>query len=256
MAQVNEFPYQAYLKNSNPSVVPFCGAALSKFLAVRAYSESIIPNWSSLPVSDNYALTAAHCLAGRSTTNTMLVVGEHDYSTPNETPFTATYALNTFIVHEGYISSSGVNDIALVRTTYAIQLNLGVGIVCLPFIFGNNLLTNALVTVAGWGTTGFGEPVSKTLLKTDVNVIDQATCFNKYPVASSYNFMCTYYPNRDTCQQDSGTNVFLQSSGRVYSVGVTSGGNGCGTAPALNMRVTQYLAWIRTKTPGASYCEI
>lgn len=138
-----------------------------------------------------------------------------------------------------------------------ISLNQGVGIICLPFAIRGNLFAGNSVTVAGWGTTEYGGPLSSYLRKTDVGVIANSVCDDTFAVAASNDFICTYGNGKDTCQHDSGTNLFLQSAGRVYTVGVTSGGHGCGgSTPALNMRVTQYLDWIQQNTPGATYCSI
>lgn len=211
-----------------------------------------------LSVSEYYSLTAAHCVAGRTNANTRLVVGEHDVSTGYESNKTAVYNLaSPFIPHASYNPSTGTNDIALIRTVSPIVFNVGVGVVCLPFIFGSNLFTNNLVTVAGWGTTSYGGPVSKTLLKTDTYVIANSVCAAKFPEASSNDFICTLNEGHDSCQYDSGTSLYLQYNARVYSVGVTSRGDGCGgSSPSLNMRVSQYLNWILQNTPGATYCSI
>ena len=204
-----------------------------------------------------YVLTAAHCVVNRQAASTKIIVGEHVRSQASETPYTAKYNVAGFTVHESYSASTGANDLALVRPTTEIQLNQGVGIICLPWSLTADTLTNYVVTLAGWGTTEFGGPLSNTLLKTDVNVISNSQCAATFSQASSNNYLCTFYQDRDTCQYDSGTSVMLQRNSRVYSVGVTSGGSGCGgSSPALNMRVTQYLSWIQAKATGATFCNI
>lgn len=159
--------------------------------------------------------------------------------------------------HENYNYVTSENDIGLVRTTNPFIWNFGVGVVCLPFSYSTSLFTGLLVTIAGWGTTSFGGPVSDKLLKTEVRVIDNPTCKVSFTQASSYNFMCTLTPGKDSCQLDSGTNAYYPINGRMHSVGITSGGAGCGgTEPTLNTRVTQYLSWITSNTPGGTYCAV
>lgn len=200
-------------------------------------------------------MTAAHCLVGRTVYDTRLVVGEHDRSTGEDSSFTAVYTLSRFIIHESYSSSTNANDIALVRTVNQIRLNFGVGLVCLFFIFGNSSFAGTVVTVTGWGTTEISGRLSSTLLKTDTNVITNEVCMRHFPLAVTNNFLCTLRGGHDTCQYDSGSSLYFQYNSRVYSLGVTSSGAGCGSAtvPTLNMRVTQYLNWIWQNTPDSNY---
>lgn len=131
-------------------------------------------------------------------------MGEHDVSTPNESPYTAVYTLSAIRYHSAFDQSTSNNDVALVVTSADIQLNLGVGLVCLPFRQAktNNLFNGAIVTATGWGSTEFGGGDSRVLLKTNLNVIaNSGSCASTYPAASNnYNFMCTYTNNKDTCQ--------------------------------------------------------
>lgn len=141
------------------------------------------------------------------------------------------------------------------------QLNYGVGIVCLPW-YGYTELLGPNVTVAGWGSTEFGGPMSNVLRKADMTAITNAVCGATYSqTTSNLNFLCTTErivgADQDTCQFDSGTSVYREISQRIYSVGVTSGGYGCGgAAPTLNTRVTSYLSWITANSPGATYCQV
>lgn len=184
------------------------------------------------------------------------MVGEHDRSVTSDTPYTAIYPIASLIRHASYSSSTGMNDIALVKTYTAFQWNRGVGIACLPFLYNTSLFTGYSVTVAGWGTTSFGGALSNVLLKAYVNVISNTQCAADFPQASSNNFMCTFTPGKDTCQYDSGTNAFVNINGRMYSLGIVSGGKGCASSPALNTRVTQYLPWILANSQDATYCSL
>lgn len=79
-----------------------------------------------------YAVTAAHCLNGRSENQVRLLVGEHDYNVGWDTPYTKLYNLRWFNRHPGY-NGGDFNDIALVLTASPIEFNAGVGPVCLPY---------------------------------------------------------------------------------------------------------------------------
>lgn len=158
----------------------------------------------SLTVSVKHALTAAHCVYSRSTSNTFLRVGEHDVSTTADTSYTAVYSLSAFRINSAFDYTTSNNDIAIVVTSSDIQLNLGVGLVCLPFkqTLSSQLFVGATVTATGWGAIEFGAGDSNVLLKTNLNVIaNSGSCSSNYPQASNNNnFMCTYTVNKDTCQ--------------------------------------------------------
>lgn len=212
-------------------------------------------------VHDRYALTAAHCVANRLASSTRLRVGVTQTTTA--TSSYNTFSVSLFKVHASYNSANGLNDIALVRTTNPIQFSTVASPVCLPYRQRAAALTFAdnWLTLAGWGTVEFGGPQSTTLLKTTVKGVNSASCASTYPAASnSAAFLCTYFPDRDGCQMDSGSNVIYNyaagSYSKLYSVGIISGGNGCGgPSPSLNVRVTSYLDWIEENSSDAFYCQ-
>lgn len=91
----------------------FCGA-------------TIVSRWS--------AVTAGHCLLKVAPRDVRLMVGEHDYATGHETKYNKILNVNKFIVHPGYRGgNSNYDDIALVRTSQAMQYNVAIGPVCLPW---------------------------------------------------------------------------------------------------------------------------
>lgn len=78
-------------------------------------------------------------------------------------------------------------------------------------------------------------------------------CNATIPDPVTYDQICTYAPNRDACQSDSGGPLLWQDANtrRLQLVGVISYGIGCATSrPAVNTRVTSYLTWIISVTPG------
>lgn len=65
--------------------------------------------------------------------------------------------------------------------------------------------------------------------------------------------MCTFTPGKDACQFDSGGPLLWLSpeNNRLFIVGIISFGIGCDSDnPAINTRVTSYLDWIMSQTPG------
>ena len=108
----------------------------------------------------------------------------------------------------------------------------------------------------GWGTTEFSGPESDTLQKVNLTIISNYDCsiqLSQMPIFFSQ--VCTYTPHKDACQFDSGGPLFWHDnqSNRLQQVGIISYGMACAsTSPSVNTRVTSYLTWIVSKSPGTS----
>jgi hypothetical protein len=79
-----------------------------------------------------------------------LVVGEHDITKGNETPYTVLLRISQFKSHPQFDRDSKANDIALVRTSETMTFTRGVQPVCLPFKFRRESFINRMVQVLGW----------------------------------------------------------------------------------------------------------
>ena len=131
------------------------------------------------------------------------------------------------------------NDITLIRLQRPVNFRRGIRPVCLPEKyegFNFNRL-NEEPTVIGWGTTGIREPISSHLRETNVPLVDQDSCVDKY-VEFGRNIGSTQFcagdENRDSCRGDSGGPLIVSKSSTddtAVVIGVTSFGpsDGCGT---------------------------
>jgi secreted trypsin-like serine protease len=93
---------------------------------------------SNLSVSENYALTAAHCFnVNRELSVIYLLVGEHDISRGDDTPYATLYASKRIIRHSAYVPTSDDqnNDVALVMTVDPIRWKRTIGPACLPYLY-------------------------------------------------------------------------------------------------------------------------
>lgn len=118
---------------------------------------------------------------------------------------TAVYAVNRFIEHPSYSNTTNLNDIGLVESKTSIVWSRAVAPVCLPFFYTTADFSGSTVTATGWGSTSFGGPSSNNLLKVDLSVLSNSNtkCLGSYPnVAASQ--MCSYTPQKDTCQVSDG----------------------------------------------------
>ncbi|XP_053661500.1 venom serine protease-like [Anopheles marshallii] len=229
---VNEFPMMAALVDSKSRSV-FCGATI---------------------ISEYHSISAAHCMRGRSILASGLLVGDHDINVGTDTSYSVLMRLASVTNHPSFVFSPSQNDIAIVRTADRIIFNAGVGPVCLPFRFSSNNFAGSIVEAAGWGTLDYGAQISNVLRKVSLNVITQQAC--QASVANIFpSHICTYTPNKDSCQYDSGGPLFYTTGGNVYLVGIINYGTACATKkPSVSSRITSYLSWIQSMTPGITYC--
>lgn len=204
-------------------------------------------------VNYRYIITAAHCV--QNTPNPQRIqalVGDHNYRTGLDTPYSLLYDIASIVWHENYNQDTRDNDIAILTTTTSMQWNRGVGPVCLPFNYWSYDFSKLQVDVAGWGTTSFGGQTSTTLRRVTLDVIANSQCQVQYV---NNQKLCAFTPGKDTCQYDSGGPLYLRGVQRMYSIGIVSYGGACaGSTPSVNTRITAYLGWIQSKTTDATYC--
>ncbi|XP_052901412.1 venom serine protease-like [Anopheles moucheti] len=229
---VNEFPMMAALVDSASRAV-FCGATI---------------------ISEYHALTAVHCMRGRSIPASGLLVGDHDTKVGTDTSYSVLMRIASVTNHPSFVFSPSQNDIAIVRTVDRIIFNAGVLPACLPFRFSGSNFAGSIVEATGWGTLDYGAQVSTVLRKVSLNVITQPAC--QAAVANILpSHICTFTPNKDSCQYDSGGPLLYTYGGYVYLVGIINYGQACATTkPSISSRVTSYLSWIQSMTPGITYC--
>ena len=149
------------------------------------------------------------------------------------------------------------NDITLIRLQSPVNFRRGIRPVCLPDKyeeFNFNRLDEE-PTVIGWGTTGIREPISSHLRETNVPLVDQDSCADKY-VEFGRNIGSTQFcagdQNRDSCRGDSGGPLLSSEldDGKWAIIGIVSfGPDECAhrEVPGVYTRVDQYLDWIESK---------
>ncbi|XP_072742533.1 venom serine protease-like [Anoplolepis gracilipes] len=207
-------------------------------------------------ISEQYVITAAHCLDKKNLKEVGVLVGEHDVTTGKETNATKLFRINNCDLHPKYKDT--YNDIAVCKIIGEIKYSPEVGPVCLPFQHYSNSFNGYNVTALGWGLLGFGGSKPNTPQKVELNVINLDKCKNYYLDVTDKN-ICTYTPGKDTCQMDSGGPLLWQDpeTHNLVLVGITSSGIGCASDdPSVNTRVGVYIDWIKSVTPGVQYCEI
>ena len=176
-------------------------------------------------IDARWVVTAAHCMPGRTTTNTRARVGI-TYLSDSDT--TKTYSLSAIKVHPNYgYPKPDSNDVAL------LQLSRSVNTTSFPPIKVANSTLNTYesgyFTTAGWGTTSEGGSCCPTQMReVSVPFVSDTSCNSAYyPYFDAATMICAGSTGKDSCQGDSGGPLFKVINGVYYDFGVVSWGNGC-----------------------------
>lgn len=218
-----EFPFQVSIQKNGTS--HFCGGSLIK------------PNW---------VLTAAHCVAGWSANN-KVIVGLHDR---NDKVGTESFSVTKVISHPQYDSQKYDYDFALLQLSgdskfAPIELNSA------EIVVPEND-EKIMVWTSGWGTTREGSfSLPRILQKVEVPLVTPKACNSStaYNGQVSDRMLCAGLEQggKDSCQGDSGGPLFVQrTDGAPLLVGVVSWGEGCARANKYGVysKVNNQIDWI------------
>jgi trypsin len=228
VAEKGEFPFQVSMQSSSGS--HFCGGSLIK---------------------KNWVLTAAHCVAGWSKTN-KIVIGLHDQKNKVETE---TFTSVKVVAHPLYNRTTLDYDYAVIQLNGDSKfrtIDLNTTEIEIPE------LDNAPINVwtSGWGTTSEGSYALPNLLnKVEIPLVTTKNC----NASTAYNgditdrMICAGLPQggKDSCQGDSGGPLFVkQTSGDFLLIGVVSWGEGCARPNKYGVyaKVNIMVDWISQQT--------
>ncbi|XP_071441258.1 serine protease snk-like [Hetaerina americana] len=217
-------------------------------------------------ISENFILTAAHCLRGGSAGPARWILLGTVNLALNESYLGEAGQIHEVIRrirHPGYRPPAKYDDVALLEIGPAFTRNHKPLITkelhpaCLKTIdspsYGRFIAT-------GWGRVGFGEDPSMELLKVELDVFDETKCNQTFEdVITKTNqlrrgidstMLCAgiLSGGKDTCQGDSGGPLQVARTGacQFQIWGITSFGKICSFAnsPSVYMKVSAYIEWI------------
>ncbi|XP_071764064.1 coagulation factor VII [Centroberyx gerrardi] len=203
-----------------------------------------------------WILTASHCLEDtREVQLLQVVAGEHNTEVDEGTEQLIQVA--QIFSHEGYVSRTADNDIALLRLASPIVFTPYAVPACLPTrpLAERDLWAVSMHTVSGWGRRSENGPTSHLLRRLEVPRIRTQQCVEESGVQLTENMFCAGYieGRQDSCKGDSGGPLVTRYKKTVFLLGIVSWGKGCAQPGnyGIYTRVSNYLEWIhnRTATP-------
>ncbi|XP_022906190.2 venom protease-like [Onthophagus taurus] len=250
-------PYKEVLINPHKFITGGIDALPLEFphVALLGYGDPNDIHWLSGGglISENFILTAAHCLSADLYGTVKYVrLGDLDIRSNDDDAFPVEYEVAEVFEFPEYRPDSKYHDIGLVRLKKNVDFNAYIKPACIyvPREFPKNVR----FIVAGWGRVYFGGTHPNNLQKVELNITEIETCSKTYSrqtngLENGVNLdtqICAEGadPGGDTCQGDSGTPLNFFESQLYQIVGVTSFGINCGIAPAIYTRVSYYINWI------------
>ncbi|XP_066942680.1 transmembrane protease serine 9-like [Macrobrachium rosenbergii] len=234
---VHEYPWQVGLTSYSR---PYCGGSV---------------------ISNQWILTAAHCVDGDSPSSVYVLIGEHNYAITSETTATEKRPVSQIIVHPQYNSGTYDNDMALLKLSSPIPFpsDNKIAPVCLPD--PQNAYDDVDAIVTGWGTLSSGGSQPNELHEVTVPTMTNSKCQQSYGSSITSNMICAGLDEggKDSCQGDSGGPMVTAGNAAqtfMVQIGVVSWGYGCAYAgyPGVYARVNNYLSWISSQIAGSETC--
>ncbi|XP_074890010.1 enteropeptidase [Buteo buteo] len=201
-------------------------------------------------VSDEWLVTAAHCVYGRQLKPSQwkAVLGLYDQSDMTK-PSTVVQNIDQIVINPHYMKRTKDSDIALMHLQYKVQYTDYIQPICLPEK-NQQFLPGINCSIAGWGSIMNKGPTSYILQEAEVPLISNEKCQQWMPEYSiTENMICAGYDigGVDSCQGDSGGPLTSEDGNKWFLVGVTSFGYKCALPkrPGVYVRVTMFVDWIK-----------
>ncbi|XP_031631968.1 chymotrypsin-2-like [Contarinia nasturtii] len=192
-------------------------------------------------ISENWILTAAHCVGG-STSNIEILVGTNDLQSGG-TRFTP----ERFIIHESYDRPRRMqNDIALIKMA-KMQFNSNVK----PIKYSTNFVKDgAQLQATGWGRLSANGNIPRFLQVVNLKAISNQRCRRFYRNTVFDGILCTYTKvGEGVCNGDSGGPIVMGDE----LVGLTSFAVLCAKGyPDGFTRISHYFNWIQINIEKAT----
>ncbi len=224
-ATPGEFPFMVSLQRATSSR-PFCGGSL---------------------IAEQWVLTAAHCVSGITSTNTVVRLGHHRVT---DTEGTERHFIQRVYAHPQYNNGTLDYDYALLHLATPSKF-AAVALQTQEIDIPDTVEEAPVATVMGFGALREGGPQSNVLMKVEKPLVSATKCDAAYPGDITDRMICSglFEGGKDSCQGDSGGPLVLidQTAQPVLS-GVVSWGIGCARPQKYGVysKVSAVTEWIST----------
>lgn len=207
-------------------------------------------------LSAKWVVTAAHCLPYRATKGNVTVGAHYLFDTGENGSTAKNYTISSVVGHKDWNRYKRLNDIALVKTHFAMQMNANVQPICIP---NQSICFNpgTLCVVTGWGyTQERGGGLAVNLQEVAVRVVKNDWCRNQQwygNVIDGNSQVCAGYADggKDSCSGDSGGPLVCRLGADQPWVlyGLVSWGYGCARRqkPGVYSKLPHFRPWIESE---------
>ncbi|KFB37771.1 AGAP011427-PA-like protein [Anopheles sinensis] len=188
-------------------------------------------------ITNTFVLTAAHCASDAEHIPPDTVrIGDTDLGSPEDDKFAQQISIARFIKHPQYRASKSYFDVALIELQSPATFS---DAVCSACLWREDDVPRERMDAIGFGATGFGEALSPTLQRVELDAIDLNNCTSRItinrrqmPDGFRKDQFCAASSTMDTCEGDSGGPIGVKKvdvGGAEYAliVGVVSFGTPC-----------------------------
>ncbi|CAF95783.1 unnamed protein product, partial [Tetraodon nigroviridis] len=212
-------------------------------------SENNVFKCGAIVLSEQWVLTAAHCVWRKPATIFNVTVGEHDRTVVEKTE-QHRQVVKVFI-HPGYNKTNSDKDLAVLKLHRPVKLGLYVVPICLPAQNSSISRTLANVrhsTVSGWGRLSRYGPPATILQRLMLPRVPLQECRLHSKLNITRNMLCAGLKTggSDACEGDSGGPLVTRYKKTWFLTGVVSWGKGCANENlyGVYVRVSNFLDWI------------
>ncbi|XP_074476439.1 chymotrypsin-like protease CTRL-1 [Sebastes fasciatus] len=207
-------------------------------------------------ISNQWVLTAAHCIVTNSTRNWLLYLGRETQSGPNDNEVNRT--VSQIIRHPDYNNTLFNNDIALMKLSTPVTFTDFIRPVCLASNT-SQFHNSTPCWTTGWGRLSRDEPLVAfdALQEVQIPVVGQNQCrcsSREYEDILTDEMVCAGRDNKGACQGDSGGPLQCKQGPRWIQAGITSFGVPCALPgfPEVYARLSEFQTWITDQVAGAN----
>lgn len=202
-------------------------------------------------ITQDWVLTAAHCLDDKSADELTLYIGLESLTYPSSGDIRKA---DWFILHPDYNDRLYYSDLAIIKLD---EPSSKAPIHILNRSDTLDLKQNEQLRVLGWGVTDSGAS-SNTLRQVDVSYQKDTVCNSSYPINSIAGYwdrsLCAgeVSGGKDSCQGDSGGPILVKANDEWALAGLVSWGSGCAEAGLYGVysEVSGMLDWIEARHKG------